>query len=43
MAPHGQTYGERLDDPNMISVPPAGSSTAGVALRFIAFNANINI
>jgi Dyp-type peroxidase family len=43
MARRGQTYGERLDDPNDESVLPAGRPTGGVGLLFMAFNANINI
>ena len=43
MARRGQTYGQRLDDPNDDSVPPAGRPTGGVGLLFMAFNANINI
>jgi hypothetical protein len=43
MARRGQTYGERLDDPNDDSVAPAGRPNGGVGLLFMAFNANINI
>jgi deferrochelatase/peroxidase EfeB len=43
MARRGQTYGERLDDPNDDSVPPALRPTRDVGLLFMAFNANINI
>ena len=43
MARRGQTYGQRLDDANDESVPPAGRPTGGVGLLFMAFNANINI
>jgi Dyp-type peroxidase family len=40
MARRGQTYGERVDDPNG-DVPISGRPTGGVGLLFMAFNANI--
>ncbi|SDY84411.1 Dyp-type peroxidase family [Amycolatopsis xylanica] len=40
MARRGQTYGERLDDPNA-DLPPSARPSGGVGLLFMAFNSNI--
>lgn len=40
MARRGQTYDERLDDPNA-DLPPSARPSGGVGLLFMAFNSNI--
>lgn len=41
MARRGQTYGERVDDPNA-DIPPSERPSGGVGLLFMAFNVNFS-